>query len=370
MKLFQFELKKMLFNKRFIYLTILILLLISALFLRNQFFQVTIQQERETYILSSIREAQRNINQLQQTILNNPSDEKAKEQVDQMGEIVNTLYELRTIFNTDNWQQELKIENKFLMQVQAYTADGGEFPLLNDQINKTLAINAEHLATDIEPQHDNYSKALPNFLKQTVDLLINFGVIAIILIMVGDTLTAEFKQRSINFLYTQPLKKRTIIRSKFWSAFVIYVIVMIFSLIVASCIPLLFGELGSFSYPVLIEQNGVFSFISIKEYLIFALISVTVVILFVLAICLFVSSLFKHTFISLPMTVVILLGGYTLFNKLSLSNIEWINPFQYLLTNVTITEIGYDWYEGIAITLGIALLCYLLTLWRIRFVRV
>jgi ABC-2 type transport system permease protein len=366
MKLIQFELKKMLHNKRFIYLIAFIILFISALFLRNHLFQVTIEQERETYILANIEEAQQNMSQLQQTSLNNANEEKTN----QMEEIVNTLYELQNLIPTDNWQQELKIENEFLMQVQAYKTAGGEFSLSNDDINKTLALNMEFLEKNIKPQHSNYSKALPNFLKQTVDILINFGVIIILLIMVGDTLTAEFKQRSIHFLYTQPIKKRTIIRSKFWSAFIIYVIVMICGLTTASCISFFFGEQGTFSYPVLIEQSGNFSFMTIEEYLIIGLTSVTAVILLTLALCLFVSSLFKNTFVSLFFIIGTLIGGYTLFNQLSFANKEWFNPFQYVIMNETITEIGYNWYEGIGITLGLAFLCYLLTLLRIRFVRI
>lgn len=367
MKLFQFELKKMMLNKRFIFLIAFIILFLSALFIRNDIYQVTIEQEREKYILSNIQVAQENMNQL----LNNPTDEMTQEQAVQMEEIVNTLNELRNVFNTSDWQQELKIENKFLMQLQAYKAGGGEFSSLNDdQINKTLALNTQHLATNIEPQHSNYSKAIPNFMKQTVDILINFGVIAVILIIVGDTLTTEFKQRSIQFLYTQPLKKSTIIHSKFWSGFVIYTIVMICSLLVAWCIPLFFGEQGTFSYPVLIEQDGSFSFMPIKEYLTFSLISVSVIILFVLAFCLIVSLLFKKTFVSLFIIIVVLVGGYTICNQLSVSNIEWFNPFQYVLTNETITAIGYNWNKGIGITLTLAFLCYLLALWRIRFVRI
>lgn len=370
MKLFQFELKKIFFNKRFLYLMIFIILFISALFFRNYIFQATISQEREAYILSSIQEGQRSINHLQQEIINNPDDEKAHEKLIQMDEIINTLYELRTAFNENDWRKELEIENIYLKQVQAYKTGGGDFSLLNEQINRTLALNAEHLAKNIQPQHQDYSKAQPNFIKQTVDILVNFGVIALILIMVGDTLTGEFEQRSIHLLFSQPLKKSTIIHSKFWSAFIVYVFVIICSLIVAWCIPLFLGEQGTFSYPVLIEQNGDFSFMTIKEYLIYSLISGTVIIVLALTLCLFVSLLFKHTIITLLAMVVILLGGYTLFNQLSISNIAFFNPFQYVLTKETISEIGYNWDKGIGITLALAILFYLLSLWRIHFVRV
>lgn len=369
MKLFQFELKKMIFNKRFLYLMLFILFFISALFLRNHIFQVTIKQEREAYILSSIQESERTVNELQQSILNNPNDEIAKEQEIQMAVIVNTLYDLRSAFNANNWRQELEIENLYLKQVQAYKTGGGEFSLQNNQINKTLALNAEHLATNIEPQHTAYSKAMPNFMKQVVDLLLNFGAIIILLIIIGDSLTREFKQRSIYFLFTQPLKKSTIIHSKFWSAFFIYVLIILCSFIVTVCIPFFFGEQGTFSYPILIEQNGTYSFITIKEYLAYTIISVTAIIMLVLSLNLFISLLFKNTIVSMILLVSLLIGGYGILYQLSFFNIEWYNPFQYVFTKETITETGYYWYKGIGVTLVLAFLCYFFAIWRIRFVR-
>ena len=337
--------------------------------MRNHIFQVTIKQERDAYILSSIQEGQHTINRLEETILKNPNDETAKEQKNQMTVIVNTLYELRSAFNANNWHEELEIENLFLKQVQAYKAGGGEFSLQNNQINKTLALNAEHLATNIEPQYNDYSKAMPNFMKQVMDLLVNFGAIIIILIIIGDSLTKEFKQRSIHFLFTQPLKKSTIIHSKFWSAFFVYVLIILCCFIVAGCISIIFGEQGTFSYPILMEQNGTYSFITIKEYLVYTIISVTVIIILVLSLNLFVCVLFKHTIVSMLLLVILLLGGYWLLHQLSFINIEWYNPFQFVFTKETFTETSYHWYKGIGLTLGLAFLCYFLSLWRIRFVR-
>ena len=94
-----------------------------------------------------------------------------------------------------DWQQELQLENHFLTQLQEYKSTDEEFSILNEDIKKTLALNAEHLASNIKPEHETYSTALPNFMKQIVDIFVNFGAILVLLIMVGDILTKEFKQR-------------------------------------------------------------------------------------------------------------------------------------------------------------------------------
>lgn len=370
MRLFQFELKKIVFSKRFLYIMAFVILCIGALFLRNHIFQATIQQEREQQILSVMREGQRNLSQLQLTVENNPEDTVAKEKNIRMGEIVNTLYDVRKAFLAGDWQQELQTENLFLTQLQDYKAMGGEFSYLNADIKRTLARNTEHLATNIAPEHETYSIALPNFMKQMIDIFVNFGVIAVLLILVGDMLTTEFEQRSIHFLYTQPLKKGAVIHSKYWSAVTIYGVVTLCSLITAWGVSLLFGEQGTFSYPVLIEENGIFSFMSISEYIVAALTSATVIVLLFISLCLVFSLLFKNTIVSLLTILVLLIGGYALFEQLSFANIAWLNPFQYVLAKETISEIGYDWYKGIGVTLAATCLCYIVSFVCIRFVRV
>ena len=369
MRLFQFELKKIVFGKRFLYLIAFLILCIGALFLRNYIFQVTIEQEREEHILSAIRECQQNISQLQLTIAKDPGDEIAKEKIARIEEIVNTLFDVRKAIQAGDWHQELQNENLFLTQLEDYKAMGGEFSYLDEDIKRTIATNTQHLVKNIVPEHESYSTALPNFMKQIIDIFVNFGVIVVLLILVGDILTKEFERRSIKFLYTQPFKKSAIIRSKFWIAVAIYSAVTLCSLATAGGVSLLFGEQGTFSYPVLIEENGIFSFMTIADYIVASLTSATAIVLFFIALSFVVSLLFKHTITSLLTILVLLLGGYAIFDQLSFSNIEWLNPFQYVLTKETISEIGYDWYKGIGITLAAAFLCYLISFVSIRFVR-
>lgn len=369
MTLLKFELKKIVFGKRFLFLIAFLILCIGALFLRNYIFQVTIEQEREEHILSAIREGERNISQLQLIIAKSPEDEGANEKIAHVKEMVNTLFDVRKAFHAGDWRQELQTENLFLNQLQDYKAMGGEFSYFHEDIKRALATNTQHLEINIAPEHETYSTALPNFMKQIIDIFVNFGVIAVLLILVGDSLTTEFEKRSIKFLYTQPLKRSAIIRSKFWIAVTIYSLVTLCSLLTACGLSLFFGEQGTFLYPVLIEENGLFSFMTITEYIIASLTSVTVIVLFFIALSLVVSLLFKNTIVSLLTILVLLLGGYALFDQLSFSNIEWLNPFQYVLTKETISEIGYGWYKGIGITLAAAFLCYLISSLSIRFVR-
>jgi ABC-2 type transport system permease protein len=369
MKMFQFELRKIFFNKRFLFMLLFLIIGISLLFARNYIFQETIIKEREQQIISNIQKGQKVINQYQTILVQKPNDQDTKELLVMMSDMVDTLYETRLAFAAKDWKQELEKENQFLTDVLAFKAAGGEIALLNEEIYRTVAMNKQFLTSNIPPEHGSYSIALPNFMKQVVDILANFGAIIIILIIVGDMLTIEFEQRSINFLYTQPLKKSTIIHSKFWSAFFVYCLVLICSLGTTFGIGALLGNPGTFSYPVLVEQGNEFTFLTIGEYLIFSLTSTTVIALLVIALCLFISLIFKHSIATLLILTTILIGGYLLVGRLTSPSIEWYNPFQYVFTKETLITVGHNWYKGITSTLSFALLCYLLALLRIRTVR-
>lgn len=370
MRMFQFEIKKIFFNKRLLYLLLFLLIGIALLFARNFAFQESIMKEREQQIISYIQQGQKIINQYQTTLVKDPNDENTKALLVIMTSMVDTLYETRAAFIENDWKQELEKENQFLNDVLAFKAAGGDYALLNDTIQRTVATNKQLLTSNIPPEAEGYSIAVPNYLKQVVDILVNFGAIIIILIVIGDMLTVEFEQRSINFLYTQPLKKSTIIHSKFWSAVVVYGLVIFCGLATAFGISAMFGKQGTFLYPLLVEQGDQLNFLTISEYLFFALTSTTVIALFVIALCLLVSLIFKHSIATLLIITVILIGGYLLLGQLTFPSKEWLNPFQYVFTKETIMSVGHDWYKGIAITLFLALLCYLLAILRMRFIRV
>lgn len=207
MKLLQFELKKILRRKRFFLLLILVIGCIGILFLRNQFFQSAIEKERNQQLSSYLQEAQQLSNQYQIMLNRNPNDEESKAKSIMINTIISSLNGVRTAINADNWQKQLQEENHFLSQLLDYKAAGGDYSLKNEDIRRQLVLNIQHLAVNIPPEHETYSITLPNFLKQVVDVFVNFSAIIVLLLVIGNIVTSEFKKRSILLLFTQPIKK-------------------------------------------------------------------------------------------------------------------------------------------------------------------
>lgn len=371
MKLLQFELKKILRRKRFFLLLILVISCIGILFLRNQFFQSAIEKERNQQLSSYLQEAQQLSNQYQIMLNRNPNDEESKAKSIMINTIISSLNGVRTAINADNWQKQLQEENHFLSQLLDYKAAGGDYSLKNEDIRRQLVLNTQHLAVNIPPEHETYSITLPNFLKQVVDVFVNFSAIIVLLLVIGNIVTSEFKKRSILLLFTQPIKKNTIVHSKFWSAIIVYFIFTLITLAASIGISIPFGKPGTFDYPILIEQNEGFSFLTIQEYILVALVSATIMALLTITLFLLISLIFKRTIVSVLFVFLLLIGGQVLIDQVTIPFMNnWLNPFQYVLVKETIVTVGYDWYQGIAITISLAILCYVLAIWRIRTIRI
>ena len=159
------------------------------------------------------------------------------------------------ILKTDDWESKLTLQNEILMQTVEYKEEGGDHPLSYKEISHTLALNQKLLDEGIMPEHETYSIAWPNFMKQVVDLFISLGALIIILLLIGETLSSEFENHLINLLFTQPLKKTQIIMSKFWSSVILYLFTTVILLASTMVIGFVFGEKGTFNYPLLIEKT-------------------------------------------------------------------------------------------------------------------
>ena len=227
MNLFLFEMKKTLFNKRFAYLLLVITLGILFLFGRNYYFQSYMEKEQEKKIVAEIQYGQSLIRQYQNSLSENPDQANIEELQRQIGSIVDVLFKLLTSIGSDDWENRLFLEIDYLQKLVIFQESGGEFPLTSREIQERIVTNNHLLAKGIPPEHPVYSLAVPNFIKQAVDLFATTGAIILLILAAGDLLTSEFENRTIHFLFVQPLKKTSIIHSKIWSSVLIYLIMTV-----------------------------------------------------------------------------------------------------------------------------------------------
>lgn len=369
MHLIQLELKKFLKDKRFFYLTIILFLSIVFLFVRNELLTEYVEREAMQEVESHIRISISNDSMIRSTLESNPEHENLEhlEHLQGINEIIlDTLYDLRSSLSSDDWRTTLTLENEFLLLVEEYKNAEGDFAISQAEIERTLAFNQKLLDENIQPEHDKFSTALPNFLKMVVGLFINLGAMILILLFVGDLVSTEFENHSINLMFTQPLNKKHIIMSKTFLSVLVYTVLTFIVLGTTYLLGTIFGNHGTFNYPVLIEKNGAIAFITIADYIKQGLIVVSATALLVITLSIFYSLILKHTL----STLLLLLGtaavGYVI-TLIPWKVVFWFNPFQYIVADERILfQNGTVWYQGIAAALVISIFLILVNLRLIR----
>ena len=370
MKLLIFELKKMIFDKKFLYLSLILIAGVSLLFFRNLLFESYIEREEQQKIDSYILTSQSHKTGYEVVLESKPDDEAMQLLYALNNEMLDRLLQIRNLISSEDWQSKLLLENEFLQYTKEFKDNDGSFPIPNEEIEETIAMNSKLLEENIRPEHPTYTTALPNFLKIITGLFVNLGAIIIIFLFVGDILSTEFENRSIQFLYTQPLNKLSIVSSKWISSVLAYlfIVVMIYGTTIGLC--LAFGDAGTFNYPVLIELNYQLEFITTREYIQQSAIIVSVTVLLVISLNILYSLLFKHTLASMFATVGTLLIGY-LLTFIPWRFLFWFNPFQYVIGDARIYNQNItDWYQGVAVGLFISIIIFTVSLLRIKYSKI
>lgn len=366
MNIFLFELKKVLFSKRFLITLVLLAVLIMGLFIRNYVFLDLVIEVEEEKVITYTQEAQANLRMLKESVQANSEDTNSEEQLKHLSVALDALYEWRPLIESEDWKAELTVQNEFLSALLLYKEENGDFSLTMSEIKRMLASNEHHLATDIRPEPDDYSIALPNFMKQVTSIYVNVGAIAILLLIVGDSLTSEFEQRSIQFLYTQPLKKTSILHAKYATSITVYIVVTAMVYAIVWLLGMLFGYNGTFQYPVMLNFNEAYQFITIADYMQWSLLGTTATMVFVMALCYFISLLTKHTIVTLLTALVLLVGGFFGMQAISSDAIGWVNPFGLVFAGLEVLDVGELWIQSVPSIVLVAILLYVLALFRIN----
>ncbi|WP_047984989.1 ABC transporter permease [Ornithinibacillus californiensis] len=367
MRLLSFELKKIVFSKKFLYILLGIVIGIGFLMGRNVIFESNIEKEAREQIDELLEVNFANAKIHNSILEDDPENEEQKELRRLNSAMINNLYETRNLLAPNQFQERLKLQNEYYSTAEEYKQKGGEHSLTYQEISHSLALNEKLLESEIPPEHETYSRAFPNFIKQVVDLFINLGAILIIILLVGEIMSSEFENRSINLLFTQPLKRTHIITSKLLSSIIVYVLTTAFLLAVALIIGYVFGYRGFFDYPIVVEVNQQIEFITIAEYLLIAVIVVSVSVFLIITLCVLLSLFFKNTLATLFSVLGILLAGYVLISTISWSPMAWFNPFQYLLPEeIILVQNAREWWQGIPVTLLLTIMLYVIARQKVR----
>jgi ABC-type transport system involved in multi-copper enzyme maturation permease subunit len=362
MKLFLFEWKKTFFSKRFLFILFFLFLGIVLLFIQNILFQPEIEREERMEISSMLDTAHAFSRDHQFMVDEEPDNETEQELLLLNSKNIDILYEMRNMVGSEDAMQKLQLENELYQGIEEYMLAGGEPLLAPEMLEHRTRHNEKLMAENIKPQHERYSLAMPNFMKQVVDLLLSFGAVILFILILGDKLSSEYENRTIYLLFTEPLKKEKIITSKFLSSSALYLFAIIVLFSIAALVSGIVGETGTFSYPLTREINHEIYDMTIGEYVIQAVIIILITVIFLISLTLFYSQWIKNTLPTLFVLLLTIGAGVAVSLFIPWSGIHWVNPFQYILgQDAILMQNERVWWQGIPILILLSLVFWFLS---------
>lgn len=335
MKLLKFELKKTWRRKQFTLLLLLVLVSVLGIFFRN----VLVQDEIANKALKNLEPHIQEAYQLQTEF----KKEMAKRSV---SDTFLTGYENALKMNTTvrdwelaildhDWESIPTIEKIFLQGVFYHIVElDGKFGDFDEaKLEQALEKNAILLEHHLPYEDDQYSISTPNFMKSAGTLVFSLYGVLIFILLIGDKLSIEIENSTINNLYTQPFRKWRILFSKFTSSMIAVLFVLVVFIAACMLVPLAFGgRRGSFSYPQLILFADSYTYISIIQYLVKLVLLFIGTTMFSISLVLFFSLLLKNRFSTLICTLLVLSSGVIVTNQSKVLQIG-LNPFYYFRFN-------------------------------------
>ncbi|HLS35065.1 MAG TPA: ABC transporter permease subunit [Bacillota bacterium] len=171
--------------------------------------------------------------------------------------------------------------------------------------------------------------------------------LAMLIFVLGVGMSAEKgSKRTLTFLKTQPITISSVYLSKTWLSIIVGILITLGSWVVMILLGTLFNRFGDLKYPILfydppslVEQEnysgfvaneGGFHFITMGKYLLETGSLFLVGVIFLIALSLFLSLIFRQSMTVFVLTVIMSIGGYLVGSMTKFSSIAHFLPFTYL----------------------------------------
>ncbi|AST93570.1 MULTISPECIES: ABC transporter permease [Sutcliffiella] len=271
---------------------------------------------------------------------------------------------LLTNDTTENWQQQLEIENAQLAeQITEYE----NMPMVGSHATspliEQLAINEYRLVNDIPPVE---SGTLWGFMISSPDFTALSSVFVIVI--AAGIVATEFSTGTIKLLLIRPVNRSKILLSKY-IATLIFAIVMLATIFVSSVLvgSILFGFAG-IDLPYLVYQGGEVVERNMLTHIIslYGLNSVDMIMMVTFAFM--ISTVFRSSSLAIGLSLFLLFTGQQLV--MLLSQYDWAKYILFANTNLRQYISGTPIVEGMTMTFSIIVLlvyflCFHLISWII-----
>lgn len=335
MKLWKFELKKLWRRKQFLILTLITILAVLFIFLRNYWSQ----DEIVTRHFESLSSHSTSVSQIKNTY----KDEMIlRSENDRLDDAFITAHDNAylmedrfkvwlNVINNKNWHHMPEAELAFIQTVRNHISYGEIYPgYSNEQLEEAMERNQLLIELGLPYEDELYSITTPNFMKIVFSYLLSLPTLGLFVLLLGDIMVKEKEQQTIRTLTTQPITRWQILVGKFTGNLTAVFFTILIIILSCFIIPFIFGgQIGSFSYPQLIHVKDGFEFIPIFQYLLTYILLFIGVASFLFSLVLLFSTFLKDRLSVLFFTLLTLFGGVALTNQITELQ-STINPFYYL----------------------------------------
>ncbi|TSJ63523.1 ABC transporter permease subunit [Allobacillus salarius] len=362
MNLLKFEIKKIWRQKKIFWL-----LLILILFMSFQYYQNTLHQDSFIdRLYESTEPLKANVTEIERELdekrVNNQLNELEKQQSVYIKDMKAALQHWRSAIYSEELHNLPQLEHEFLKSLQNYLNKDGEFEALTGlNLEYVILKNTWMIDHNLSIEDEDYPISPHLFMLETGDLL--FGVLGIILLLLifGNILSIEREQQTWFTLKTQPIKKSSIILSKYFtliSMLFLYVVVVVF---IGMLLPIILNDHHLLlNYPQIIFSENKIRIISSLTYFLFKSLLFFGAGIISFSLLLLISMVFKKSFSSLIATFFVLLIGHYLTTITDFS--APMNLFHHYQLGDIIIENRDIWYYPLFAVLW-AILIVLITLY-------
>ncbi|MCM3357865.1 ABC transporter permease [Psychrobacillus sp. MER TA 171] len=357
-KIFLFEIKKILHAKAFTIFILLTVLFICGLYTRNVLQQDMISatkvQQFSEHRGNVFQEIERNRQELETA-----SDPEAENKLNAALNLYDEITELIQAVQDKKWEVELATEIKVYQSAIAYQDMNGNFRQSKADMLDTISLNEELLKEGLPKEGLNLSIQTSLFMKNVVALLLNpFGFLVLLLIL-GTSITREFEEKNIQMVYVLPLSRHYYLMNKFVSFFVLGVLWMSIVFLTSFLLPYLFTDNmeNGFSYPLATTEGN---FLTSGNYLREAFSYSFVYMIFSVALITLTGFLVRNTIISYLLIIFLHIGNYiVLVNDF----VYQVNPFTYGMIDLAVLNDKTKVFFGGSLLLGVSIILILVAIY-------
>ena len=339
MSLFKFELKKILRQKKFVWLMVLVLLSVGWFFYQNNIEQDLMSKEAEEKILPIVLKVDQLYAQLLPLDRENRLTEEQAKQFDILNNMATSTFQWKSAIYGKRWDEIPQVENEFYSLLEKYEDAGGVFTTLEGvEREKAIDKNAYLVKHDLPyaNETDPVSPALQ--MSEITPILLGPAGLLLLLLLFGNAYTSEKEQQTLLTLRTQPLRRWKLLLAKYAGLLVVTFFYLFYVAIGGWVIPVVFGDtFNDLLYPTFLETGDSFSLIPIWQHLL----NVTILFLgagaFLFALLLLIGTQLRSSFSTIMLTGFLTMIGVVLTDALPITQIPW-NPFQFFRADRFLTE--------------------------------